>query len=335
VTALRPSGAIAYSTFLGDTHYDEANAIAVDRRGRAVVTGRTSSPNYPRARALRPPVDAGAFVTKLDRSGSSLVFSAVLGGDDRANHGNTGLGVAVDQHGATYVAGVTNAAAFPTTSHALQPRIGGGGDAFLTKVDAAGRSVVYSTYLGGSADDSARAVAADAAGNAYLAGMTSSRDMPLRSAPQPINAGGADAFVAKLGPRGGALGYATYLGGPGDDGATAIALGARGEAYVTGRLGSLGPAGGALSGGGAASRPAGAFVRRLSSSGRSIAYATAIGGAGGSGLGIAADRFGAFAVTGIADDHDGGGFVTAIAPSAAARERRRPPPPPPRSPSRR
>ena len=113
VTALDTRGRIAYSTFLGDTHYDEANAIAVDRRGRAVVTGRTASPQFPRAGALRAPVAGGAFVAKLDRRGARLAFSAVFGGDDRAGRGNTGFGIAVDPAGATYVAGVTNAAVVP------------------------------------------------------------------------------------------------------------------------------------------------------------------------------------------------------------------------------
>jgi hypothetical protein len=311
VTALDRSGHLAYSTFLGDTHYDEGNAIAVDRRGRAVVTGRTVSAHFPRARALRPPVGGGAFVTKLSRAGSSLVFSAVLGGDDKANRGDTGFGVAVDRAGATYVTGVTNAPAFPTV-HALQPRLRGAGDAFVAKIDAAGRSVVYSTYLGGGGDDSARAVATDEAGNAYVAGVTTSHDLPTRHALQTANAGGADAFVTKLDPRGRALVYSTYLGASGDDSAYAIAVGDRGRAYVTGHTASSDLPAAAVGGG-----AGGAFVRRLSRSGASLTYSATIAGAGASGLGIAADRLGAIAVTGLTSDRGGDAFVTAVAPSTA------------------
>ncbi len=119
----------------------------------------------------------------------------------------------------------------------LQPALVGGGDAFAIKIDAAGRRVVYATYLGGSADDGGRAIAADAAGNAYLTGVTSSPDFPLQG-PLPFTTAGADAFVAKLDPRGRALRYATRLGGSGDDAGAAIAVDARGAAYVSGRTSS-------------------------------------------------------------------------------------------------
>jgi hypothetical protein len=312
VTALDSSGRVAYSTFLGDTHYDEGNAIAVDRHGRAVVTGRTVSPHFPRAGALRPPVAAGAFVAKLGRTGSSLVFSAVFGGDGKGDRGDTGFGVAVDRAGATYATGVTNAPTFPAV-HALQPRLRGAGDAFVTKIDAAGSTVVYSTYLGGGGDDSARAIASDDAGNAYVAGVTTSHDLPTRHAAQAANAGGADAFVAKLEPRGQALVYATYLGGREDDSAYAVADDDRGGAYVTGHSASPN-----FTSAGAGGGAGGAFVRRLSRSGASLTYSATIGGPGASGLGIAADRFGAFAVAGLTSDRGGDALVTAVAPSTAA-----------------
>ena len=236
VTALDNRGRLRWSTLLGDTHYDEANAIAVDRSGRAVVAGKTVSPQFPRAGRLRPAVAGGAFVAKLDRTGSKLVFSTVFGGADRGNHGNTAFGVAVDRAGRTYATGVTNATSFPVM-RPLQPALAGGGDAFAIKIDAAGRRVVYATYLGGSADDGGRAIAADADGNAYLTGVTSSPDFPLQG-PLPFATADADAFVAKLDPRGRALRYATRLGGTGDDAGAAIAVDASGAAYVSGRASS-------------------------------------------------------------------------------------------------
>ncbi len=281
VTALDGRGRLRWSTLLGDTHYDEANAIAVDSSGRAVVAGKTVSPQFPRAGRLRPAVAGGAFVAKLDRTGSKLVFSTVFGGADRGNHGNTAFGVAVDRAGRTYATGVTNAASFPVI-RALQPVLGGGGDAFAIKIDAAGRRVVYATYLGGGADDSGRAIAADAAGNAYLTGVTSSPDFPLRG-PLPFTTAGADAFVAKLDPGGRALRYATRLGGAGDDAGAAIAVDARGAAYVSGRAGS---ADFPISAGAATSTSApGAQVTGLAVTG---AQATGLAAAGAQDTGTAA-----------------------------------------------
>jgi hypothetical protein len=338
VAALDATGKVRYTTFLGDTHYDEGNAIAVDRRGRAVIAGRTVSPQFPRAGRLRPPVAGGAFVAKLDRAGSKLVFSTVFGGSDRGNHGNTAFGVAVDRAGATYATGVTNAPAFPTV-HPLQPALAGGGDAFAIKIDAAGRRVVYSTYLGGEADDSGRAIAADAGGDAYVTGVTSSTAFPAAAAP----GGAADAFVAKLDPRGRSLAYGARIGGAANDDAIAIAVDAAGGAYVTGHTASpvfpLAPAAARSCGLGEyvalcatySTRPAalsssspsaiaqaaapggGAFVARLARDGASLAFSTRLDGAASdAGLGIAVDRFGAVAVAGA---RGADGFVSVLAPT--------------------
>jgi Beta-propeller repeat len=318
VTVLDPTGRrLVYSTFLGDTHYDEANAIAVDGEGRAVIAGRTASPQFPRAGALRPPVDGGAFVAKLDRSGSHLVFSAVFGGDDRGNHGNTAFGVAVDAAGSSYATGVTNAASFPV-AHALQGRLAGGGDAFVVKIDPAGRRVVYATYLGGGADDGGRAIAADAAGDAYVTGVTSSSDFPWRG-PRASAGGAADAFVARLDPEGRALTYATRIGGSGDDDASAIAVDPSGDAYVAGRTGSA-----AFPLVGAVRRSGSAFISRIARDGAALAPSTRLGPATVAGLGLAIDRFGAIAVTGQATSATGGdAFVRVLAPDRRVLLRRR------------
>jgi hypothetical protein len=310
VTALDATGRqLRYSTFLGDTHYDEGNAIALDSAGRAVIAGRTVSPHFPRKGGLLPPVDGGAFVTKLARSGSALVFSAVFGGDDRGNHGNTAFGVAVDGQDSTYATGVTNAASFPTAGP-LQGTLAGGGDAFVVKIGPAGRKVVYSTYLGGGADDSGRAIAADAEGNAYVTGVTSSSDFPRRGR-QVATGGAGDAFVAKLEPDGRTLGYATRLGGSDDDGGFSIATDAEGSAYVTGATGSpdfplVQPV----------ARSGGAFVSALAPDGASLRFSTRLGGdATGAGLGIAVDRSGAVAIAGQSGSTPGGdALVTVLAP---------------------
>lgn len=240
VTKIAPDGRrLAYSTLLGDTHYDEAHAIAVDARGGAVLTGRTASPQFPVARPAGRSAARGAFVTVLDPTGSRVVSSTVLGGRDPANHGNTGFGVAVDRRGAVYVTGVTNARDFPAV-RAVQRRLRGPADAFVVKLDPARRRIVYATLLGGSGDEIGRAIAVDAAGGAYVAGVTTSRDLPLRRALQRRKASrtavGADAFATRLDPSG-RLRFSTYLGGARDDGAAAIAAGG-GRVHVAGQTAS-------------------------------------------------------------------------------------------------
>ncbi len=317
VTKLDPSGtALAYSTFLGDTHYDEGNAIAVDARGRAVVAGRTVSPNFPAVGRLEPHVVSGAFVARVDPAGSALSYAAVLGGASPANHGDTAFAVAVDPGGAAYLTGVTNSADLNLT-HPIQAALGGGSDAFVAKIDAGGTAVVYCTYLGGSGDEIGRGIAADGDGNAYVTGQTTSSDFPTTLALQAVGAGGADAFVTKLSPDGGALVYSTYLGGSRDDAGAGIAVDRARDVWVTGQTTSPdfplahaaqpGEAGGAD-----------AFVTEIDRTGRSVVRSTYLGGRGNDGgLGVAVDRRGRVHVTGQAGSRDfpgrgrGGGFVSA------------------------
>ncbi|MDA0162261.1 SBBP repeat-containing protein [Solirubrobacter ginsenosidimutans] len=170
VARLDPAGKLDYATFLGDTHYDDGNAVAVDAHNRAVVVGRTVSPGFPNVGDLQPHVAGGAFVAQFDARGRTLVYSTVFGGGDRGNHGNAAFAVALDRNGTAYVTGVTNATRFPH-ANAFQKRLNGGGDAFALAVDA--RRVLYSTYLGGAGDDVGRAIAVTPAGTAYVTGLSS------------------------------------------------------------------------------------------------------------------------------------------------------------------
>src|SRR5213596_1682462 len=174
--------ALFYSTYLGGSDSDEGFAIAVDTAGNAYVTGLTFSKNFPTTPgAFQPTPDplAGnnAFVTKLNPTGSALVYSTYLGG----NNDDQGLGIAVDAAGNAYVAGQTGSSTFPTTPGAFQ-RFESGGlndpDAFVTKLNPLGSALVYSTYLGGGSRDHATGIALDAAGNAYVTGNTSSVQFP-------------------------------------------------------------------------------------------------------------------------------------------------------------
>jgi hypothetical protein len=232
VAKLNAAGsALVYSTYLGGNSFDGASSIAVDSTGNAYVTGGTGSTNFPTVNALQSAFTspADAFVTKINAAGSALVYSTYLGGigDD---HGSS---IAVDSTGSVYVTGATYSTNFPT-ANALQATRGGDRDAFITKVNAAGSALVYSTYLGGSDMDFANSIAVDSAGNAYATGATFSINFPTANALQNAIGGQSDAFVTKLNAAGSALVYSTYLGGNGYDVGSDIALDAASNAYVTG-----------------------------------------------------------------------------------------------------
>lgn len=227
---------LAYSTFLGGGGNDRALAIAVDGSGSAVVTGNTTSLNFPTANAVQPTAPGGDdhFVAKLSPNGSSLVYATYLGGSDGegANQG----AVAVDGVGNAYVAANTSSANFPTTVGAYQtalknPGVGFGSfDGYIVKLSASG-TIVYSTLLGGTFFDDIYTIDVDNAGNAYVAGTTQSGDFPTQNAIQTsVN----DSFVAKLNASGSALVYSTYFGGNNHDIPEGIAVDSAGNAYVTG-----------------------------------------------------------------------------------------------------
>src|SRR5262249_35738374 len=162
-----------------------------------------------------------------------LVYSTYLGGGSS----DVGNGIAVDSAGNVYVAGDTTSTNF--TANALQQTSGGGQDAFVAKINAAGTALVYSTYLGGNSDDHAAAVAVDSSGNAYIPGSTYSSNFPTAAAAQSALAGGQDAFLAKLAPSGNSLVFSTYFGGTGGslgypESGQAITLDTSGNIYITG-----------------------------------------------------------------------------------------------------
>jgi len=242
VAKLAPDGgALAYSTLLGGDGYDAGQAVAVGRDGSAYVTGTTYAVfagTFPVSAGALQTVRGGegdAFVARLDPRGAALAYSTLLGGAGQ----DGGRGIAVDADGAAYVAGYTASADFPVAAGALQPSPGGGTDAFVAKLGADGAELAYSTYLGGVGEDAAQAVAVGADGEAVVVGHTESADFPLTpDAAQPAYAGRRMAFVARLDAAGATLAHATYLGGHGGDAGRAVALDARGDAYVAGYAGS-------------------------------------------------------------------------------------------------
>lgn len=235
LTKLTPAGARTYATYLGGSGVDFAHHVAIDGAGNAYVTGQTYSTDFPTLNPLQA-ANAGysdVFVTKYTSAGAR-VFSTYLGGGAGTGY-DFAQGVAVDSGGNVILTGGTESSDFPTTS-AMQPTLSGRADAFLTKIAANGASLVYSTYLGGSASDYGKGVVLDGSGNVFVTGTTTSTNFPTKLPIQAANAGGTDVFMAKLAPSGASFVYATYLGGSGaDDYPFALAVDAKGVAVIVGQ----------------------------------------------------------------------------------------------------
>ena len=299
--------ALVYSTYLGGSADDAGVGIAVDAAGNAYVTGSTASANFPTtAGAFQTTLGGGgvgfdAFVTKLNSTGSALLYSTYLGG---SNNDDSGVGIAVDGAGNAYVTGSAFSTDFPTTPGAFQSSFGGVRDAFVTKLNPTGSTLVYSTYLGGTGDDGGVSIAVDTAGSAYVSGFAQAGFPTTTAAFQPGFGGGPyDAFVTKVDPMGSALVYSTYLGGSGDDEVFGgLAVDASGNAYVTGFTTSANfpttPGAFQTTFGGAGPLGFGdAFVTKLNSTGSMPVFSTYLGGSG--------DDFGA----GIAVDGNGNAYI--------------------------
>jgi hypothetical protein len=351
---------LVYSTYLGGSGAawslgDQANSIAADDLGDAYVTGQSYSPDFPVTNRTFQQFNNGeknisgvAFVTKINREGSALIYSTYLGGTGVACNssinnfgtvifpGDIGYGIALDAWGNAFITGVANSIDFPTTPGSFQPENNGyakcAPNAFVTKLNAKGSGLIYSTYLGGAGTlvdnhespystivgDQANGIAVDERGNAYVAGSTASKDFPVTSnAFQTVNHEVPSAFVTKLNATGSALLYSTFLGGTVNINclgaqANAIAVDDRGHAYVTGqtRAGDFPVTAGAfqmVNHAGCLS-PAGmnAFVTKLDQAGSALIYSTFLGGSGfgAEANAIAIDKHGSAYVTGQSFSQD-------------------------------
>ena len=327
--AAAPSAApsMLYSTYLGGSLWDEATDVEADARGNTYVAGFTLSANIPGRTAGRRGFHglADAFVVKLTPDGRSIAWRSFLGGTDV----DVANSLALDRSGNVYVVGVTGSADFPTTTGAAQPTIRGGAcqsepchDAFVTKLSPAGQ-ILYSTFLGGSANEEAVGVAVDGQGSAYVTGNTDSADFPTRQAVQSRSRSAGcrgdlpcpyDVFVSKLNPGGSSILYSTYLSGTATDTSGGIAVDAVGSAYVTGSTRStdfptaraLRPSIRGRACGPPPAKPClDAFVSKLSTSGSRLVYSTFLGGMKNErGNGIAVDGRGAAVVTGSTQSAD-------------------------------
>jgi hypothetical protein len=311
VAKLDPSGsALVYSTYLGGSDTEDAAAIAVDVAGSAYVTGWTTSTNFPTTGEAVQPISGGAFdafVTKLNPAGSALVYSTYLGGESF----DFGLGIAVDTAGSAYVVGQTFSPGFPTTPGAFQPVPfrPGSIDAFVTKLDPTGSTLLYSTYLGGSDHDSGDAIAVDRDGNAFVAGSTRSIDFPTTAgAFQPVFVSRLetwDVFVTKLNVTGSAPDYSTFLGGRETDFGFGIAVDVSGNAYVSGGTSSIDFSTTTNAFQSNAPFSGNAFVTKFDPAGVALLYSTYLGGDSSDGSNmIAIDGSGNAYVTGSTESID-------------------------------
>ena len=313
VTKLNPAGdGIVYSTYLGGGAADRAFGVALGPGGEAYVTGQTASTGATPFPTKNPIQSANAgsndiFVAKLNAAGDDLLYSTHLGGtgSDRS------FGIALDATGAAYVAGYTPSTNFPT-ANAIDATHNGGDDAFVAKLNPAGSTLAFSTYLGGTAADGADAIAVDqSSGDAFVSGGTASAGFPIFPTPgafQTTRSAGAgntlDGFVSRVKGDGSALVYSTFLGGSGRDQANGVAVDSGGAAYVAGSTSSddfplQSPLQGARA---SVSTLDDVFVTKLDAAGSAAVYSTYYGGREvDEGSAIAIDSTGAAYVSGTTD----------------------------------
>jgi hypothetical protein len=308
VTKLNSSGtALLYSTYLGGKYNDSAYAgIVVDSNKNAYVAGYTSSSNFPTTSgAFRTSLSGhgDAFITKLNSTGTALVFSTYLGGSVGGNGDDGAGGIAIDSSGNVYVTGDASSTDFPTTTGAYdRTYTGGARDVFIAKLNTSGTGLIYSTYLGSSGYDSVWGLAIDCFGNAYVAGETDHADFPTTAVAfdTTYNGGTRDGFIAKINPSGSSLLYSTFLGGKDNDYCLAIAVDSIGNAFVTGNTFSdnfpstLGAYDTSWNG------YSDAFISKLNPQGTTLLYSTYLGGGpDGSSDGFYGDIGRSIAINGI------------------------------------
>lgn len=251
---------LSWLSFLGSDGDDSAEAIALDAEGNVWIAGSTAGANFPREGAGAASADRSGpdvFVSKLDPSGSNVLFSAYIGGDgsDRA------LGLAIDSQGRAIVCGDTTSGNFPTqggnSGPALQSALGGFSDAFVLALSNSG-ALQFSTYLGATEFDTAFDVAVDVDDTLVLVGSTAGGAFPTASASQPTHGGGVDGFIARLQADGAALEFSTFYGDGANQELRAVVIEPDGSLLSAGR-----------------STSSGALVQRFDSNGAPQASATA------------------------------------------------------------
>jgi hypothetical protein len=270
---------LVWSSYLGGTNMDNNYALALDGSGNTYVTGPTLSTDFP--------ATAGAYdethnsnwditVAKFNADGSGLVYATYLGG----TNGDHSYGLVLDDNGNAYLTGYTYSTDFPITAGVVQDTFAGGSwDAYVTRLNAAGTDLDYSTFLGGSYNDAGYGIDVDGAGNVTLIGRTQSQDYPVTDAAfDTTHHGGGDVMVTRLDATATALVYSTFLGGYSDEYGRSVVLDGSGNAYLSGRTESpdfpVTPAGYDTTHNGWTD----VFVVKLNAAGSGLDYGTFLGG---------------------------------------------------------
>jgi hypothetical protein len=279
VGKLSPDGLILTYSFFGGSKNDTATGLAVDGSGNIYLSGSTESADFPRINSVGTSLlgSSDAFVVKLNPTADVFIYSSLVGGSGEE------VGVSLAAAGdSAFITGRTTSEDFPTLG-AIQPVYGGGtSDAFIAKLSPDGKSLLYSSFLGGSGTENLIAktgISIDGLGNACVVGDTDSVNFPTRDAIRPTKTGDAsnlDGFVAKLNPAGSDFVYSTYLGGSNSDFALAVASDPEGNAYVTGGTNSTSFTGSSSTRPSTGTRDA--FVAKLNPPGSAISYLTFVGG---------------------------------------------------------
>lgn len=234
IAKVAPNAELVYSSYLGGSRTDLVSSIVVDASGHLYITGITGSTDFPVAGSPFQATGRGgpSYVAKFTPDGSRLVYSTYLSGSS-ANV--AAADIAVDASGNAYVVGYTSASDFPIAGSPFQSTFNGGlFDGFVTKLNPSGSSLVFSTYLGGTGDDSPLGVALDSNGVIHITGDTKSDNFPTVNPIQPFKRALGDVFVSHLEASGSELSFSTFLGSSNSDSARGIAVDSDGNDYLTG-----------------------------------------------------------------------------------------------------
>jgi hypothetical protein len=296
---------LQYSTYLGGSNYDHGFGIAIESSSAIFVTGFTNSSDFPNTiNAYDNTYNGGndIFVSKLNSTGSSLVYSTFVGGSEW----EWGKDITIDPNGNIYITGSTESFDFPNTTNAYDTSYNGEFDVFVLKFKSTNLSLIYSTFVGGNNNDRGYDITIDSNGNILVTGFTESSDFPVTNDVYDITHNGArDVFVFKLNSFDKSLLYSTFVGGSNDDHAYGLVIDSNDNVYISG--GTLSSDFPTTSKANDTSYNGGydVFMFMLNPTGSSLLYSTFIGGGNGDDGGpIAIDLSGNIYMTGVTDSSD-------------------------------
>ena len=280
IAKLTADKSIAWMTYVGGAGNDDPSNILVGPSGDIYVVGTTGSSNFPTKNAFQEKFagSTDAFLFKLNATGTAITFSTFLGGSGA----DVGYAVILGQGQEPVVTGTSRAGgsvAFPITAGAIQFLLAGGNDVFVTRFTADAKGLVFSTFYGGSGNETPGDLLENPDGSIVLDGTTSSSNLPVVNAFQETRAGSSDAFLCQFNADATELDFSTYLGGNGNENGYCLAKDASGQIYVGGDTSSsnfpmVDPIQHSFAGG------TDVFIARIAADFSAITASTYFGGAG-------------------------------------------------------